>query len=379
MRGALTENPRISGDRSSQARSSGWLGRMQRSHNRALDDGSPTPVEDYQSLFRQLKLRIEAARTRAVLSVHRELILLYWSIGRSLLERERAQGWGAKIIPRLATDLRKEFPGFRGLSARNLRYMRDLARAWPDPSIVQRAVAKLPWRHNCRLLDRVNDSTARAWYLKAALEHGWSGDVLEQQIETRLFERQGRAVTNFARTLPAPESRQAQRLLKDSYALEFLELGPGARERDLHRGLLLRLRDFLIELGVGFAFVGSQQHLEIDGRDFYIDLLFYHLRLRSFVVVELKVGEFQAEHVGKLSFYLSAVDDRLRQSQDGPTIGLLLCGTRSRIIAEYALRDVRKPMGVATWSSTRTLPEGLRRSLPSLRRLERAVRSTRGQ
>jgi len=332
------------------------------------------PGKGYHALLRDLKLRIREARSRAVLSVNRELILLYWRIGGRLLERERDQGWGAKIIPRLAADLRREFPDFRGLSARNLRYMRDLARAWPDPAIVQRAVAKLPWRHNCRLLDRVRDSTARAWYLQATLAHGWSGDVLEHQIETRLFERQGSAVTNFARTLPGPDSDRAQQLLKDSYVLEFLELGPDARERDLHRSLLLRLRDFLLELGVGFSFVGSQVHLEIDGRSFYVDLLFYHLRLRSFIVVELKVGEFQAEHAGKLSFYLSAVDDRLRQPHDGPTIGLLLCRTRSRIIAEYALRDVRKPMGIATWSSARMLPRGWRGVLPSLRKLEQAVR-----
>lgn len=330
---------------------------------------------DYHSLLLQLKLKIRRARTRAVLSAHRELILLYWKIGGVLLDREQEQGWGAKIIPKLAADLRSEFPDLRGLSARNLRYMRDLARAWPDPAIVQRAVAKLPWRHNCRLLDRVPNANARAWYLEAAIEYGWSGDVLEHQIQARLFERQGRAVTNFARTLPGGDSERAQKLLKDSYVLEFLDLGPDARERDLHRGLLGRVRDFLIELGVGFAFVGSQKQLEIDGRDFYVDLLFYHLRLRSFIVVELKVGEFQAEHAGKLSLYLSAVDDKLRQPQDGPTIGLLLCRTRSRIIAEYALRDVRKPMGVATWSSARTLPEAWRESLPSLRRLEQAVRS----
>ncbi|MFN0009950.1 MAG: YhcG family protein [Planctomycetota bacterium] len=347
--------------------------RVRQTQERTSAETRRAPDGDYHALLRDLRQRIRAARTRAVLSVNRELILLYWRIGRALLKREREAGWGTGIIPRLAMDLRREFPDFRGFSARNLGYMLALARAWPDPQILQRTVAKLPWRHNCRLLDRVVDPNQRAWYLQAAIDHGWSGDVLEHQIRSKLFERQGTAVTNFRTTLPRPESDNAQRILKDSYALDFLGLGLGARERDLHDGLLRRLRDFLIELGFGFAFVGSQQHLEVDGKDFYIDLLFYHLRLRSFVVVELKVGEFEPEHAGKLSFYLSAVDDQLRQTHDAPTIGLLLCRTRSRIIAEYALRDLGKPMGVATWSSGRTLPQGWRGSLPSLRRLERAV------
>jgi predicted nuclease of restriction endonuclease-like (RecB) superfamily len=330
-------------------------------------------AKDYRDLLREVRARILSARTRAALSVNRELVLLYWQIGRLLLARESQLGWGAKVIPRIAADLRREFPDFRGLSARNLRYMRDLARAWPRREIVQRSVAKLPWRHNCRLLDRVSTPAARRWYLQAAIEHGWSGDVLAHQIETRLFERQGKALTNFARTLPPSKSELAEQLLKDPYCFDFLTLRPSARERELHRGLLRRLRDFLIELGVGFSFVASGKHIEIDGRDFYLDLLFYHLRLRSFVVVELKMGEFQAEHAGKMNLYLSAVDDRLRHPHDGPTVGIVLCRTRSRVIAEYALRDMRKPMGVATWSATQALPEAWRKNLPSIRTLEMAV------
>lgn len=351
------------------------MGRVRGRREQASTGTSHAPEEDYLALLCDLKQRIRAARARAILLVNRELFLLYWRIGRTLLRRERRAGWGAGVIPRLAVDLRREFPDFRGLSVRNLKYMRAFARAWPDPAIVQRTVAQLPWRHNCRLLDRVLDPNERTWYLQAAIDYGWSGDVLAHQIRSKLFERQGTAVTNFRNTLPRKEFPHAQRVLKDSYALDFLTLGPDARERDLHDSLLHRLRDFLIELGLGFAFVGSQQHVEVDERDFYIDLLFYHLRLRSFVVVELKVGEFEPEHAGKLSFYLTAVDDKWRRPGDGPTIGLLLCGTRSRIIAEYALRDVRKPMGVATWTSAGALPPGWRGSLPSLRKLERVVRS----
>lgn len=338
----------------------GWL----------VSEDLPEVWEGYEHFLGDLKARIWQARTRAALSVNQELILLYWQIGRDLLARQQELGWGAKVISRLATDLRREFPDFRGLSARNLRYMRDLAREWPDEAIVQRAVAKLPWRHNCRLLDRVRDPAAREWYLHAAIEHGWSGDVLVHQIDTRLHERQGRAVTNFHRTLPEPDSDLAQQLLKDPYSFDFLTVGPAARERDLHRGLLHHLRDFLVELGVGFAFVGSRRHLEIDGQDFYLDLLFYHLRLRCFVIVELKIGEFQAEHAGKMLLYLSAVDDLLRHPQDRPTIGIILCRTRSRVVAEYALRDVHKPMGIATWRATETLPEEWKESLPSIQALE---------
>lgn len=326
--------------------------------------------DGYEDYLRDLKFRIRQVQIRTLLTVNRELIALYWRIGKDLVAREESQAWGSQIIERLAADLRREFPELKGLAARNLWYMKALARAWPDEAILQRGVAELPWRHHCRLLDCVKDPAQREWYLRAAIEHGWSADAMVHHIDTRLHERQGRPISNFERTLPPEQSDLAQQLLKDPYTFDFLSLGPGVRERDLQRGLIEHLRDFLIELGVGFAFVGCRQHLEVDGQDFYLDLLFYHLRLRCFVVVELKVGAFEPEYAGKMGFYLSAVDDHMRHPEDRATIGILLCKTKSRVIAEYALRDVHKPMGIATWQAKQALPLEWRESLPSIQDLE---------
>lgn len=235
---------------------------------------------------------------------------------------------------------------------------------------MQQVVAQLPWGHNVRLLDYANTPSEREWYARAAIENGWSRNVLVHQIESGLYARQGKAVTNFRRALPAPESDLAAQMLKDPYNFDFLTLADDARERDLQRGLLQHLRDFLLELGVGFAFVGSQVHIEVGGEDYYLDLLFYHLRLRRFVVVELKLGSFQPEFVGKLNFYLSAADDILRHPDDGPSIGILLCRTQNRVVAEYAMRDLQKPLGVATYQLRDALPDSVQASLPSIEELE---------
>ncbi len=324
----------------------------------------------YDELLVQLKERIRGAQVRAALSVNRELVLLYWSIGRDILARQQEQGWGAKVIERLAGDLRHEFPEMKGFSPRNLKYMRAFAAAWPEEAIVQQVVAQLPWGHNVRLLDYVKDHAERAWYVHVTIENGWSRSILVHQIESGLYHRQGRAITNFERVLPPPQSELAAQILKDPYSFDFLTLAQDAQERDLQRGLLQHLRDFLLELGVGFAFVGSRVHLEVGGEDFYVDLLFYHLRLRCFVVVDLKIGKFEPEFVGKMSFYLSAVDDRLRHPSDQRSVGIILCKTQTRIIAEYALREVAKPMGIATYRLGTSLPEDLRGSLPSVEDLE---------
>ncbi|WIG59653.1 MAG: hypothetical protein OJF49_002400 [Ktedonobacterales bacterium] len=326
--------------------------------------------EGYDALLGELKVRIAEARLRATLVVNRELVLLYWQIGRDILARQREQGWGAKVIDRLAADLRHEFPEMKGFSPRNLKYMRALAEAYPDELIVQQVAAQLPWFHTCTLLDKVKNLGEREWYAEQATEHGWSRNVLVHQIESGLYQRQGQAVTNFARTLPPAQSDLAQHMLKDPYVFDFLSLGPAAQERDLERALLAHLRDFLLELGVGFAFVGSQYHLEVGDQDFYLDLLFYHLRLRCYVVIDLKIGDFQPEYAGKMNFYLSAVNDLLRHPQDQPGIGIILCKTRNRLIAEYALRDMQAPMGVATYRLTEALPEALRGSLPNIAELE---------
>jgi predicted nuclease of restriction endonuclease-like (RecB) superfamily len=323
----------------------------------------------YAELLADLKQRIRQAQVRAALSVNRELVLLYWQIGRGISTRMREQGWGAKTIDRLAQDLKHEFPEMKGFSPRNLRYMRALAEVYPDETILQEVLAKLTWYHHITLLDKVKDPVQRQWYAQVAIQYGWSRNILVHQIESGLYRRQGQAVTNFDRTLPAPQSELAQQILKDPYNFDFLSLGQEAHERDLEQGLLTHIRDFLLELSVGFAFVGSQYHLEVGGEDFYIDLLFYHVRLRCYVVIDLKVVDFKPEYAGKLNFYLAAVDDLLRHPDDQPTIGIILCKTQNRIIAEYALRDMQAPLGVATYL-TEALPESLKGSLPEIEELE---------
>lgn len=322
--------------------------------------------DGYAHLLAELKERIRTARLKAAVAVNQELIGLYWSIGRDILARQTAEGWGARIIDRLAADLRRDFPEMTGLSPRNLKYMRAFAEAFPDPEIVQQVVARLPWGHAIKLIESVKSGDERLWYAKQAAEHGWSRNVLAHQIESNLFGRQGKALTNFARTLPAPQSDLAQELIKDPYSFDFLALGPEMSERELERGLLEHLRALILELGKGFAFVGSQYHLEVGGQDYYLDLLFYHLRLRCFVVIELKIEEFKPEFAGKMNFYLSAVDDQLRHESDGPSIGIILCKGKNEIIVEYALRDSSKPMGVSEYRLSAALPEPLRRELPTV-------------
>jgi predicted nuclease of restriction endonuclease-like (RecB) superfamily len=330
-----------------------------------MDDTLPGPGPDYAGFLAELKARILSARVSAALAVNQELVLLYWSIGRDILARQDAEGWGARVIDRLADDLRREFPEMTGLSARNLKYMRAFAEAWPDREFVQQVVARLPWGHNVRLVEAVKAPAEREWYARQAIEHGWSRNVLALQIDSGLFQRQGKALTNFARTLPAPQSELAQALVKDPYSFEFLALGPDKLERDLERGLIEHVRDLILELGKGFAFVASQQHLEVGGQDYYLDLLFYHLRLRCYVVIELKIEEFKPEFAGKMNFYLSAVDDLLRHPDDAPTIGIILCQGRNDVIVEYALRDAAKPMGVAGYRLSPQLPSGLQAELPT--------------
>ena len=305
--------------------------------------------------------------------------MLYWSIGRDIVTRQHAEGWGTKVIDRLARDLQTEFPGVEGFSPRSLKYMRALAEAWPEEAIVQQLAAQLPWGHHMVLLDRVKDTATREWYLKAALEFGWSRNILVHQIEGRLHERQGKALTNFSRALPPGDSDLAEQILKDPYHFDFLTLGPSAKERELERGLLLHLRDLLLELGRGFAFVGSQVPLTVEEETFYIDLLFYHVRLHSYFVIDLKIGAFKPEYAGKLNFYLSAVDGVLRTERDDPTIGLLLCESRKGAVVEYAFKDIQKPIGISTYRVTRELPEALQAEVPSIEDLKEVVEKLRSE
>ncbi len=330
----------------------------------------PTPT-DYPEWFATVKTRIHAAQQRAALAVNRELLALHWSIGREILDGQRRAGWGAGIVDRIAADLRAAFPGMKGFSRANLMYMRAFAEAWPDEeALVQQPVGQLPWGHNLVLLTKLKTAEARLAYASHAQEHGWSRAMLVHHIDARTVERQGKAITNFTERLPKPQSDLARETLKDPYRFDFLGLTAESLERDLEDALVRHITRFLRELGAGFAFVGRQVHLEVGGEDFYLDLLFYHLKLRCFVVVELKAGEFRPEHAGKLNFYLSAVDAQMRAPHDAPTIGLLLCKTRNRVIAEYALRDVNKPIGVAEYELVQALPDTLEGSLPSIERIE---------
>ena len=332
----------------------------------------PLPA-DYAAWLAELKTRIHAAQQRASLAVNRELVLLYWQIGRDILARQDREGWGSKVIERLAQDLRNAFPDMKGFSPRNLKYMRAFAEAWPDAGFVQQAAAQLPWFHLCTLIDKLKTPQEREWYLARAVEHNWSRNVLVIQIETRLRERSGQAITNFAERLPAPLSDLARESLKDPYRLDFLGLGEESQERALEDAIIQHITRFLLELGAGFAFVGRQVHIEVGGDDFFIDLLFYHLKLRCYVVIELKAGAFKPEHAGQLSFYLTAVDAQMKAEHDGPSIGLLLCKSKNKVVAEYALRDSSKPIGVAEYQLLEALPVDLQTSLPSIEAIEQAL------
>jgi predicted nuclease of restriction endonuclease-like (RecB) superfamily len=300
------------------------------------------------------------------------MIMLYWDIGRMILDRQKNEGWGAKVIDRLSFDLREAYPDMSGLSPRNLKYMRAFAAAWPDAEIVQRVVAQIPWRSNLALLDKLGDPSARQWYAEKTFAEGWSQTVLCLQIDAGLHLRQGKAVNNFALTLPPADSDMAAQVFKDPYLFDFIGTADPRREREVEQALVDHIQRFLLELGAGFAFVGRQVHLEFASADYYLDLLFYHLKLRCYVVVELKAVPFDPGFVGTLNMYLSAVDDLLRHPDDKPAIGLLLCRSGNKVEVEYALRGFQKPMGVANWETrlVKRLPRELRGSLPSVAEIE---------
>ncbi|MBN8421892.1 MAG: DUF1016 family protein [Verrucomicrobia bacterium] len=331
------------------------------------------PPEGYLGWLADLKNRIHTAQQRASLAVNRELVLLYWQIGQDILARQAAQGWGAKVIERLSQDLRSAFPEMKGFSRANLMYMRAFAEAWPDASIVQQAVGQLPWGHNLVLLARLKEPEQRLAYAAKAIEHNWSRNILVMQIESRLLERSGAAVTNFALSLPKPQSDLARESLKDPYRFDFLGLTEEAQEREIEDALVKHVTSFLLELGSGFAFVGRQVLLDVGGEEFFLDLLFYHLKLRCYVVIELKAGKFKPEHLGQLSFYLTVVDAQVKHPSDGPTIGLLLCKSKNQVVAEYALRDRSQPLGVAEYQLVESLPPELSSSLPSIKQIEQEL------
>ena len=336
---------------------------------------------DYAVLLGEIKERIRTERVRVVLAANQAMVLLYWDIGKAILARQEREGWGAGTIDRLSHDLREAFPDMRGLSPRNLKYMRAFASAWPEREIVQEVLAQITWYHNIALLEKVDDQSVRLWYAAKAREAGWSRNVLAVQIENRRHERQGSAITNFPRTLPPADSDLATQVFKDPYLFDFLGTAEPRTERELEQGLVDHIQRFLLEMGAGFAFVGRQVLLEVGDSDFHVDLLFYHFRLRRFVVVELKAVPFSPAFVGQMNLYLSAVDDLMRHPDDAPTIGLLLCKGKDRVVVEYALRDLAKPLGVADWETRLVdiLPDDLKGSLPTIAEIEAELDRTSGE
>ena len=358
-------------------------------------DRTPLPIH-YSGLLAEVRQRIQSAQTRAMLGVNAELIRLYWEIGQMLDARQKSEGWGAAVIPRLARDIRNDLPEVKGFSERNIKRMLAFFREYrdlvpqpvaPGAGKVPQAVAlfsgdvllALPWGHHLLLMEKIKDAEARCWYMQATLSNGWSRNVLQMQIDTVAHARQGKATSNFALRLPLPQSDLAQQALKDPYLFDFLTLAEPFRERELETGLVSHLEKFLLELGQGFAFVGRQYHIDIGEQDFYIDLLFYHLRLRCYIVIELKRGAFKPEYAGKMNFYCSVVDDVLRHETDTPTIGLILCQQQNEVIAEYALRGVDKPIGVSTFELTRALPSELESSLPTIEQIEQELGCSNAQ
>ncbi|NQZ56921.1 MAG: DUF1016 domain-containing protein [Lentisphaeraceae bacterium] len=324
--------------------------------------------EKYSRWLSELKQRIRNSQQKAILAVNTELIKLYWQIGNDILTRQKNEGWGSKVIERLSKDLKSEFPAIKGFSRANMMYMRSFAEAWPDfeeNPIVQQAVGQIPWSHNLALLGKLKDRDKRLAYTQRIQENGWSRNVLIHQIENKLLERQGNSSNNFKTFLPPAQSELAQETLKDPYIFDFLALAAEAKERDLEIALTENISQFLLELGSGFAYVGKQVHLEVGGDDFFLDLLFYHLKLHCYVVIELKTCEFKPEHLGQLNFYLTIVDDMIKTDLDQRSIGLLLCKSRNKIVAEYALRENGKPVSVAEYK--------LRESLPSIEEIQKQL------
>lgn len=321
--------------------------------------------QEYQNLLANITLLVKKSQTNALIQVNRELSFLYWNIGKKILEKQSEKGWGAKIIDNLAKDLSFNFPDNKGFSVRNLKNMQKFASAYPDFEIVQTASAQLSWSHHILILDKFKDEKTRLWYMLKTIEQGWSYRVLQHQIDLQIHKQLGTLPNNFENYFPAFESELVQQLFQDEYIFNFIAQDEKRKEKDFEKEITQNITDFLLALGKGFSFVGKQYHLAVSGQDFYIDLLFYHFKLKCFIVIELKIDDFKPEYVGKLNFYLSAVDDLLKQDNDQPSIGLLLCRNKNNTIVEYALRDVSKPMGVSSYQLTKQISENLKNNLPT--------------
>jgi predicted nuclease of restriction endonuclease-like (RecB) superfamily len=331
----------------------------------------------YQNLLQEIKQTIRQAQIKAMVMVNHQLLILYWQIGNMILERQKEYGWGNKVIVQLSKDLKIAFPMMKGYSERNLGYMKKFAVEYPDIAILQVPLAKISWYHNITLIEKFAHLEMRLWYAHKAIENGWSRDMMVNHIEAQLHLRQGNSVNNFSDTLPKIQSDLATEMLKDPYCFDFLNLREGALEKELEEALIKHIISFLLELGQGFAFVGRQYIVNISGDDYKIDLLFYHLKLRCFVVIDLKTRQFMPEDAGKMNFYVNALDDILKTEQDNKTIGLILCKDKNKVKAEYALRGIQTPIGISSFKLTEILPEEFKSSLPSIEDLEQKLKDFR--
>ncbi|OEE38254.1 hypothetical protein A1QO_02435 [Vibrio genomosp. F10 str. ZF-129] len=328
---------------------------------------------EYQDWITSLKAQVRYSQQKASLAVNSELIKLYWSIGKQISEKQTQSGWGAKVIEQLANDLKIAFPDMKGFSLTNLKYMKSFAETWSDFQISQQAVDQIPWGHNIVLIQKLKSNNERLWYADKAIENGWSRAVLVHQIESKLINRQGNAVNNFNTTLPPVTSELVAQTLKDPYSFDFLSLSEAAKEREIEQGLMKHVSAFLLELGSGFALVGKQYNLNVGGDDFFLDLLFFNIKLNCYVVIELKADKLTPQNVGQLDFYLAAVDGELKQPNHAPTIGLLLCKERNRVVAEYAVRNKTSPIGIAEYTLSETLPKELQEGLPTIEDIEASL------
>jgi len=335
------------------------------------DKNKEITTQAYKKAIKDIKNRILRARQKAVVSVNKELIFLYWEIGDIILQKQKNEGWGTKVIDRMSFDLSRELADMKGFSVRNLKYMRKFAEENRNREFVQAVLAQLTWYHNIALMDKSDNVKERVWYAKKAIENGWSRNVLVHQIESGLLKRQVSTgkTHNFRATLPESQSDLANETIKDPYIFDFLNISEHMSEKELETGLINHLASFLLELGKGFAYVGRQYHLEAGGEDFYIDLLFYHLELRCYVAIELKTGKFKPEYAGKMNFYLTAIDSLLNKPGDNPSIGIILCKDKNKVIAEYSLRDIKKPIGISAYKTAAKI----KNKLPDIKDMEKEM------
>ncbi len=326
-------------------------------------------ISKYKALLENIKQEVLSARYKAIYAVNKELMFMYWHIGKIILENSQ---WGNKFIDNLSMDLKMEFPEIKGFSVRNLKYMRKFAEEYSDFEFVQEVLAQITWYHNIILMDKIKDIEERKWYINEIVKNGWSSNMLKMQIDGKLYERQALAkkITNFELTLPSVQSDLAVQTMKDPYLFDFISIKGKVKELQIENAMIEKIKDVLIELGKGFAFVGSEYKLEVGGKEYFIDLLFYHLKLKCYIVVELKAREFEPTDAGQLNFYLSAIDDLVKDKEDNATIGLLLCKGKDNFTAEYALKDINKPIGVSEYKLLEDMPEYLQSQLPRAEDIE---------